>query len=95
MEYVLFAAILIATLLLGVWLFFKAVDSESFFSVFSILAFLFWAALLGLLIKSRVEDNAMGPCVQYETQMHYNAATKTMMPARVCVLRGEWVEETK
>lgn len=33
-----------------------------------------------------------GPCVKYETQMHYNAATKTMMPARVCVLRGEWVK---
>ena len=33
-----------------------------------------------------------GPCVKYETQMHYNAATKTMMPARACVLRGEWVK---
>lgn len=39
-----------------------------------------------------VESNNKGPCVKYETQMHYNAATKTMMPARVCVLRGEWVE---
>ena len=39
-----------------------------------------------------IKENERGPCVQYETQMHYNAATKTTMPARVCVLRGEWVE---
>lgn len=45
-----------------------------------------------IIYLSRAAD-AEGPCVQYETQMHYNAATKTMMPARVCVLRGEWIEE--
>ena len=27
---------------------------------------------------------------QYETQLYYNAATKTMMPAKVCAIRGEW-----
>ena len=48
---------------------------------------------LGTMLESVHEKNQKGPCVQYETQMHYNAATKTMMPARVCVLRGEWVEE--
>lgn len=40
------------------------------------------------------KENEKGPCHQYETQMMYNAATKTMMPSRVCVLRGEWVEES-
>lgn len=31
------------------------------------------------------------PCVKYETSMQFNAATKTVMPLRVCVERGEWV----
>jgi hypothetical protein len=48
---------------------------------------------LGAFFEVTQDANQKGPCVQYETQMHYNAATKTMMPARVCVLRGEWVEE--
>lgn len=49
----------------------------------------------GYLFQAMVDPNKKGPCAQYETQMHYNAATKTMRPARVCVLRGEWVEEVK
>lgn len=47
----------------------------------------------GVIIQTHIEEGKSGPCVAYETQMHYNAATKTMMPAKVCVLRGEWVEE--
>lgn len=30
------------------------------------------------------------PCVLYESRLTYNSATKTMMPMRVCVERGEW-----
>lgn len=49
--------------------------------------------ILGVLINISLKENEKGPCHQYETQMMYNAATKTMMPSRVCVLRGEWVKE--
>lgn len=35
------------------------------------------------------------PCLQYETRMMYNAATKTMMPMRYCAQYGEWVEGDK
>ena len=38
--------------------------------------------------------NTQRPCVEYETRMMYNAATKTMMPARVCIERGEWINES-
>ena len=55
-------------------------------------AVLFWIATFSALFYGISKENSKGPCVQYETQMHFNAATKTMMPARVCVLRGEWVE---
>lgn len=33
------------------------------------------------------------PCAQYETQMMYNAATKTMMPAQFCAKEGTWVNQ--
>ena len=38
-----------------------------------------------------VEYEKKFPCVAYEETLHYNAATKTMMPMRMCVQRGEWV----
>jgi MFS family permease len=37
------------------------------------------------------QEESQGPCVKYETQWSYNAATKSNMPYRVCVERGEWV----
>ena len=53
---------------------------------------IFWIVTFAFLCYAVVESNNKGPCVKYETQMHYNAAVKTMMPVRVCVQRGEWVE---
>ena len=53
---------------------------------------IFWIATFAFLCYAVVESGNKGPCVKYETQMHYNPAVKTMMPARVCVQRGEWVE---
>lgn len=43
-------------------------------------------------IKQSNDNEARHPCVEYELQMTYNAATKTMRPLRVCIERGEWVE---
>lgn len=52
-----------------------------------------WLILgITIMINAITHENSKGPCVEHEIQMHYNAATKTIMPARVCVLRGEWVE---
>lgn len=73
--------------------FYKSADSDNGLpwgvSCFILVVILFWVILLN--DKSLKEK---GPCAQYETQMHFNAATKTMMPAKVCVLRGEWIKET-
>ena len=44
--------------------------------------------LLGAIVKSEKQN----PCIQYETQMHYDATTKTTRPMKVCIERGEWVE---
>ena len=51
--------------------------------------FLSLAWLLGWMIESDQEF----PCVKYETTMQYNGATKTVMPMRYCVERGEWVQD--
>lgn len=48
---------------------------------------------LGFAMNEIAKEGERGPCVRSEVQMHYNPATKTMMPARVCIQRGEWVEE--
>ena len=44
-------------------------------------------------INAMLEYERDNPCVAYESRLTYNAATKTMMPMRVCVERGEWVTE--
>jgi hypothetical protein len=49
--------------------------------------------MLALVINGLAEYEQENPCVEYESRLTYNAATKTMMPMRVCVLRGEWVTE--
>lgn len=41
-------------------------------------------------INLGVQHERDHPCVAYESRLTYNAATKTMMPMRVCVERGEW-----
>ncbi len=46
--------------------------------------------MLALAINGLVEYEREHPCVTYESRLTYNAATKTMMPMRVCVERGEW-----
>jgi hypothetical protein len=41
-------------------------------------------------INAMLEHERDNPCVAYESRLTYNSATKTMMPMRVCVERGEW-----
>lgn len=72
------------------WTFNMAIDGSFFWGA---ITFLLMGIFIGAIIELAKSENKRGPCVSYETQMHFNAATKTMMPARVCVLRGEWIEE--
>ncbi len=46
--------------------------------------------MLALVINGLAEYEREHPCVAYESRLTYNAGTKTMMPMRVCVERGEW-----
>lgn len=53
---------------------------------------IFWILTFAFLSYTAVESSNKGPCVEYETRTLYNPAVKMMLPARVCVERGEWVE---
>jgi hypothetical protein len=46
--------------------------------------------VLAWVIDAMIQHERENPCVAYESRLTYNAATKTMMPMRVCVERGEW-----
>ena len=84
------AAIIVATLVVFMWLTVKVVDGSVLAGAAAIVLV---TVALGVLFNVMIKEDEKGPCHQYETQLMYNAATKTMMPSRVCVLRGEWVEE--
>ena len=52
-----------------------------------------WMALgIGFMLQMELNGEQTGPCLRWETTMHYNPATKTVMPARHCAERAEWVE---
>lgn len=50
-------------------------------------------AAVGAALNMAAQQTATGPCLRYETGMHYNPATKTTMPYRRCAERGEWITE--
>ena len=52
-----------------------------------------WMALgLGFVIQAALSEEESGPCLQWETSMIFNPATKMVQPARRCVERAEWVK---
>ena len=88
----LISAMTLFTFVVLIWLGGRALDGERNATVALCFAIFL---LLGLMINYNIKTEAKGPCHEYRTQLMYNAATKTMMPSRVCVLRGEWVDDEK
>ena len=87
-----YAAVIVSVLVFLVWLIAKTMDGSMQAMVGVILL---TTVILGVVLSISFKESEKGPCHKYETQMMYNAATKTVMPYRVCVLRGEWVKESK
>lgn len=85
-----YAVVIVSVLVLFIWLMVKVMNGSVQAMVGTIALMI---VVLGGMINVSLKQNEKGPCHKYETQMMYNAATKTMMPSRVCVLRGEWVKE--
>ena len=90
MIYLLLGAAFVAWVAMAIFVVNLLLDGDNFWS-FAPAAIFFAVSVAGVLYLADQHENK-APCVQYEQRMMYNAATKTMMPARVCVERGEWVE---
>lgn len=85
------SAIVVAVLFILSWLIGRVIMYGDRVAIAAVCFIIF--IIIGLVINSAINAEVKGPCHKYETQLMYNAATKTMMPSRVCVLRGEWVGE--
>lgn len=85
--------IILAYFVATLWAAFKAIDREKLFCPHGVLAFMLIAIGLSILAYAFDIDEKKGPCLHYETQMYWNASVKSMMPARVCTQRAEWVEQ--
>jgi hypothetical protein len=88
---------IIAALIVGyfgvaiAWLWLSIEKDINFLLSFVVLGL--WLALgLGFAIQSAIKEEESGPCLQWETSMIYNPATKMVQPARRCVERAEWVK---
>ena len=87
MIYLLYGAAVVLFIFVLIRSFYALLDGSYAAKCASVI---FWIVSLAVFFYFVGELNNKGPCVKYETQMYYNPATKTMMPARVCVQRGEW-----
>ena len=84
------ATVVVTAFVVLMWLLVKTIEGSLLAGAAAICMVI---VVLGVAINAVMKDNEKGPCHQYETELMYNPTTKTMMPSRVCVLRGEWVEE--
>ena len=86
----LISAIIVSTLVVLIWLGMGAMEGNKLAAIgVCFIVFIIFGLMFNFAIKTEVK----GPCYEYKTQLMYNAATKTMMPSRVCVLRGEWIDD--
>jgi len=90
MGYIFAATLVVAYMAALFFTLLKAIDNEDWRWLIPFAAL--FILLIAFIIKGLSEDKAQGPCVRYETQYSYNAATKTNMPYRVCAERGEWIK---
>lgn len=86
----LLSALAVVSFICLAWLSLYALFECGF--LYKIAGAIFWIASLTAFFYVRDVQKNENPCVKYETRMHYNPATKTMMPLRICSERGEWVE---
>lgn len=95
MIYILYGLGTVLTVLLLGYVTIKAIDCCFDWNTpkaWAVVAVVCWAIVLGGVFHVAVQEENKGPCLRYETSMYYNAGTKTMMPARRCAERAEWVQ---
>ena len=90
----MFEAFLITLIVVGYFVVFFFLLSQSLYdNKIAMVGFVCWCGLgVFFLLYAGMEESKQGPCVEWQTQIMYNAATKMMQPAKFCVQRGEWEE---
>jgi hypothetical protein len=86
---IMIVAGVIAWIVLILWLAVIALEDKPHLNI---VAFVVFVVPVGILVNQAIKHERENPCVEWERKMQYNPATKTIMPMRVCVLRGEWVD---
>ena len=71
--------------------FYRWIEHESAAAAF--LLFVLIALTIGAVYWRIDALTNKGPCLRYETGVHFNPATKSMARYRVCAERGEWIGE--
>lgn len=90
MIYVGVALGLVAFLGIGGWVFMTMLDNSPRDGRWCVAAAVGFSLLVLMIWLADVVTKNSPPCAQYETQMMYNAAIKTMMPAQFCAKEGIW-----
>lgn len=90
MTYLLVSSAIVGWFVLLFYLMWGAVNEKPLAKTVLVL---FLTVSIAWFIKSASDLEKARPCAEYETRMMWSAATKTMMPARVCVERAEWIQE--
>ena len=89
-EYLLAAALIVFACGGIVWLMNKASNgSRCALLVLGIAVII----LLACLLRTLFPFGVVGTCLQYETRLMFNAATKTAIPVRICVQYAELNKE--
>ena len=87
--YFLAAGFMVWLAIIG-WGLYKAVEEKPVYLWVSVVT---TGLGIGFIMQTAIEERRQGPCVLYEKRMHFNPATKTMTPMRVCLERGEWADD--
>ena len=90
----MFEAFLITLIVVGYFVVFFFLLTQSLYdNKIAMIGFVFWCAMgVFSLLYAGMEESKRGTCLERQTQIMYNAATKMMQPAKFCVQRGEWEE---
>ena len=87
-EAFLITLIIVGWFVIAGFLLWHAYDNKT-----AMVGLVLWCAMaVFTLLYTGIEASKEGPCIEWRTQMMYNAATKMMQPAKFCVQRGEWEE---
>lgn len=90
MIYVIAAIFVVGVVAITLWLLCKSIEDPSLKWISAVVVW--FVALIAIGLYTSDKEDMQGPCIEYRTDWYWNAAVKTMMQAKICVARAEWVK---